>query len=467
MEEEARKETLFRNQIDRDSEDYAEILETFREQIKLHDIGNLKEALEGAHPADIATLFRDLETEESLLLFRLLDKETQSYTLYKMEEEDLTSILEELDVNEIVSTLEFNETDDTTYVLSFLEPEKRNLVLSSLSKSDSFELRSQLGFREYSAGRLMSRDFATVMLDVKVRTGIINVRKKAKEIEDIYQVYVVDEDQVLKGYIPLKDLFLSPINTKISKITNYSVYSFHYDTDQEEVANTFKKYDLVSAAVVDDLGRIIGRITVDDVLEVVEEEASEDILRMGGVSEDERLSTPIFQSIKRRTAWLQVNLLTAFLSSSVVAYFEDTIAKIVVLATLMPIVAGLGGNAGTQSITVVIRNLATGDLTLLNWWDAVRKEMIIGCFNGIVLGSVTAIMIFLIKGSLALAFVVGFAMLVNMIVASCVGSIVPIVLKKLGIDPAIASSIFVTASTDISGFFFFLGLATLLSHYLV
>ncbi|MDZ4727190.1 MAG: magnesium transporter [Leptospira sp.] len=467
MEEDVSKETLFRTRIDKENESFESFLDELRGAIKNDHETFLKGLLDGAHPADIATIFKALETEESLYLFRILSNEDQAYTLIKIDDEMLSLFLEELSIEEISKTLDYIETDETTYLLSYLTPSKRDQVLSKLSKRDSFEIRSQLGFRESSAGRLMSKDFATAMLGDNVRKGIINVRKKAKEIEDIYQVYVTDEDGILKGFIPLKDLFLTPINTKIDKITNFSIYSFHYDTDQEEVALTFKKYDLVSAAVVDDLGRIIGRITLDDVLEIVEEEASEDILRMAGVSEDERLATPIIQSVKRRIIWLNVNLLTAFLSSTVVAFFEETIAKIVVLATLMPIVAGLGGNAGTQSVTVVIRNIATGDLTFSNWWEAVRKEFIIGCINGLVLGFITGLMIFLVKGNLVLGLVVGSAMLVNMLVASLSGSLVPILLKLIKIDPAIASSIFVTAMTDVCGFFFFLGLATLLSNYLI
>ncbi|MCZ8343702.1 MAG: magnesium transporter [Leptospira sp.] len=466
MEDDRKKESDFRTKIDKESEFYDSFVSAIQTKIAENHTRDLKQMLAGAHPADLVTLFRDLKEDEELFLFRLLSPEDQAYSLVKMDEETLTFFLTELSVEEISLPLKQIETDETTYILSNLDDEKRELVLSKLSKSDSVEIRSQLGFREYSAGRLMSKDFATVSLSDNVRTGIINVRKKAREIEDIYQVYVTDEDKVLKGFIPLKDLFLTPINTKISKITNFSVFSFHYDIDQEEVANTFKKYDLVSAAVVDDLGRIIGRITVDDVLEVVEEEASEDILRMAGVSEDERLSTPILQSVKRRIIWLNVNLITAFVSSTVVAFFEDTISKIVVLATLMPIVAGLGGNAGTQSVTVVIRNIATGDLSFSNWWEAVRKETTIGCLNGLVLGCVTGGMIFLVKGSFVLGAVVGAAMFVNMIVASLVGSLVPIFLKWIRIDPAIASSIFVTATTDVCGFFFFLGLATVFLKFL-
>ncbi len=467
MEEDVSKETLFRNKIDKESDSFESFLDEIREAIQDQRENYLRSLLEGAHPADIATVLHELESEDALYLFRLLAEGEQAYTLVKMYDDMLATFLDELSIDEISKTLDFLETDETTYLLSFLTDIKRNDVLSKLSKRDSFEIRSQLGFRESTAGRLMSMDFATATLSDNVRKGIINVRKKAKEIEDIYQIYITDEEGILKGFIPLKDLFLTPINTKISKITNYSIYSFHFDTDQEEVALNFKKYDLVSAAVVDDLGRIIGRITLDDVLEIVEEEASEDILRMAGVSEDERLATPILQSVKRRIIWLNVNLLTAFLSSTVVAFFEDTISQIVVLATLMPIVAGLGGNAGTQSVTVVIRNIATGDLSFSNWWEAVHKEFVIGCINGIVLGSITGLMIFFVKGNPVLGLVVGSAMLVNMLVASLTGSLVPILLRAIRIDPAIASSIFVTAMTDVCGFFFFLGLATVLSKHLV
>ncbi|GBF49220.1 magnesium transporter [Leptospira ryugenii] len=467
MEEEVSKEALFRNRFDKESESFDLFLEELQNALREEKPSGLKKLLEGAHPADIASLLPSLEHEESLLLFRSLPKEDQAYTLIKMDDETLSLFLDDLEIEEISEALTYIETDETTYLLTHLTSARRELVLSKLSKRDSFEIRSQLGFRESSAGRLMSKDFATARLGDPVRKAIINVRKKAKEIEDIYQVYVTDEDGILRGFIPLKDLFLSPINTKVEKITNLDVHSFHYDTDQEEVARMFKKYDLVSAAVVDDLGGMIGRITLDDVLEIVEEEASEDILLMAGVSEDEKLSTPIMQSVKRRILWLNVNLFTAFLSSTVVAFFEDTISQIVVLATLMPIVAGLGGNAGTQSVTVVIRNLALGDLTVSNWWEAVRKEVMIGCINGIVLGSITGCLIFFVKGNMTLGLVVGAAMLVNMLVASLSGSLVPLLLKAIKIDPAIASSIFVTATTDVCGFFFFLGLATIFYKYLI
>jgi magnesium transporter len=216
---------------------------------------------------------------------------------------------------------------------------------------------------------------------------------------------------------------------------------------------------LVSIAVVDDKNMMIGRITVDDVLDIVQEEASEDIYRMGGLSEDEKLNTPVFESLRKRILWLVVNLATAVLAASVVSLFEATIEKVVVLATLMPIVAGMGGNAGTQSITVVIRNLATGELTLSNWWEAVRKEIAIGALNGALIGFLAGFLVYLFKGNLALSIVIGSAMFVNLFIAGSIGSCIPLILKMVKVDPAIASSIFVTTFTDVCGFFFFLGLA--------
>ncbi|MBL0265647.1 MAG: magnesium transporter [Leptospiraceae bacterium] len=271
---------------------------------------------------------------------------------------------------------------------------------------------------------------------------------------------MIDQKGIVKGHLQLKDLLLSHHKNKISKIMK-PVQTIHYSMDQEEVARFFRKYDVVSAPVVDDEGKMIGRITVDDVLDVVEAEASEDILRLGGLSEDEKLKTSIWDSVKRRIIWLALNLFTAMMVSTVVSLFEGTIQRLVVLASLMPIVAGMGGNAGTQAITIVVRNLATGELTLYNWYVAVRKELIIGILNGLVLGSIVFTMTYLVKSNLTLSFVIGFAMLANMIVAGLIGSIVPLVLKFFKIDPAIASSIFVTACTDTFGFFCFLGLATL------
>ncbi len=448
------------------SEDESNWIYELKDQIEAKEDKNLLKFLENSHPADIADAISHLDAEEAIYLFRLCDNEKRTNVLVELDEELQTRFVNSLNLKEISPIVENMESDEATSLFDEISPEKAEAILNSIDKEDSSKIRSQLNFKENSAGRLMSSDFAVVKENENVRKGIINLRKASRESDNIYVIYVTDDSGVLKGFVKLKDLFLSSPTTKISKITQQNVKTIHYDMDQEEVARFFRKYDYVSAAVVDDNGVMVGRITVDDILDIVQEEASEDILRLGGVSEDERLSTTIWDSLKRRLTWLNINLVTAVIASSVVSLFEDTIQRIVVLASLMPIVAGMGGNAGTQAITIVVRHIATGDLTGKNWFLAIRKELIIGIVNGIVLGLVTAVFTYAFKQNLMLSVVIGLAMFINLIIAGIFGSIIPILLKFIKVDPAIASSIFVTTSTDVFGFFCFLGLASLFINFL-
>ncbi len=435
-------------------------VELIHSHIVAKNITVLEEYVRKAHPADIAEIISSAKIEDALYVFRLCDKDKQKLVFVELGEETQAEFVGYLKLEEIAFILEDIESDDATSFISEIEPEKAEEILNSLDSKDSAKIRSLMSFAENTAGRLMSFDYAVVKENETATKGISNVRRAAKETDNIYLIYVIDQRGIVKGYLQLKDLLLSHHKNKISKIMK-PVQTIHYSMDQEEVARFFRKYDVVSAPVVDDEGKMIGRITVDDVLDVVEAEASEDILRLGGLSEDERLKTSIWDSVKRRIIWLTLNLFTAMMVSTVVSLFEETIQRLVILASLMPIVAGMGGNAGTQAITIVVRNLATGELTLYNWYIAVRKELIIGILNGLVLGAITFIATYLVKANLTLSFVIGFAMLANMIVAGLIGSIVPLILRFFKIDPAIASSIFVTACTDTFGFFCFLGLATL------
>jgi magnesium transporter len=423
--------------------------------------------LQGIHPVDLTESIQELEPEEAFYIFRLFDPLKQSEILIELDEEFQAAFLEKLQPREISPIFENLESDDITFILRDVEPGKVDEVLKNLNAEDSHLIRAQLEFKENTAGRIMSNDFASVLTTDTVQKSIAKVRKIIKEVDDIYLVYVVDQHGKLMGFLRLKDFLFNTPSTKIHKIMKPTLFSVHYNTDQEDVAHLFRKYDLVSIAVTDDDEKIIGRITVDDVLDIVHEEASEDIYRMGGVSEDEKLTTPVLGSMKKRIVWLILNLGTASITSSVVALFENTIEQVVVLATLMPIVAGMGGNAGTQSITVVVRNLATGELTLGIWWEAVRKELSIGILNGLLLGVLAGVFLYIFKSNLVLSFVIGIAMLANVSTAGLVGSSVPLLLKYFKVDPAIASSIFVTACTDICGFLFFLGLASYFVNYLV
>ncbi|PKA14734.1 magnesium transporter [Leptospira haakeii] len=445
----------------------ADWMDSFLEKVEQKDNKFLLSFTSSNHPADIAEVLEKLDIDEAFYVFKLCDSEQQSEILVEFDEDLQADLISRLNMKEISPIVENLEPDDVTNLISEIPKDKAEEILNSLDREDSSQIRKQLNFREYTAGRLMTTEFASAYETDTVRKAIIKLRRVAKETDDIYLLYVTDEENHLKGFIRLKDLFLAPLNQKASRLVKEEVFSIHYDTDQEEVARIFRKYDLVSAAVVDDLDRIIGRITVDDILDIVQEEASEDILRMAGVSEEERLNTSIWDSIRRRLVWLVFNLGTATLASTMVSFFEDTIQSLVFLAALMPIVAGMGGNAGTQSITVVVRNIATGDLSASNWTTAFRKESLIGLINGITIGSITGLAVYFFFGKPVLGFVIFLAMLANLIVAALVGACVPMGLKLLKIDPAIASSIFVTMTTDTFGFFCFLGLATLFLQYLV
>lgn len=450
-----------------DSSQFDEWLESLKKLVKSGKDEEILEIFSSSHYADMAEAIQEMDSEDAFYIFRLLPTAKQSEILVELDEDFQSDFLERLQPKEISPIFENLESDDITFILGEVEPGKAEEVLKNLNVEDSHLIRAQLEFRENTAGRIMSSDFASVYGTDTIQKAVAKVRKVAKDVDDIYLVYVTDRDGKLLGFIRLKDLLLNSLSTKLNKILDSHVFSVHYNTDQEEVAHLFRKYDLVSIAVTDDEEKVIGRITVDDVLDVVQEEASEDIYRMGGLSEDEKLNTPVFESLKKRIVWLVVNLATAVLAASVVSLFEETIERVVVLASLMPVVAGMGGNAGTQSITVVVRNLATSELTLGNWWEAVKKEISIGILNGIFLGLLTGLLVYFFKFNYALSLVIGSAMFVNMFLAGLVGSSVPLLLKYFKVDPAIASSIFVTTFTDVCGFFFFLGLASYFIKYLL
>ncbi|MCG9874424.1 MAG: magnesium transporter [Leptospiraceae bacterium] len=449
-----------------ETDEFEDWFEEFTHLVRSGRDEEIVQQLSGSHYADFAEVLHELEYDEAFYVFRLFQAERQSEVLVELDEDYQSEFMERLQPKEISAIFELLESDDITFILASVSPSKAEEILKILDREDSQQIRVQMEFIENSAGRIMSSDFAAVYGTDTIRKAVSKIRKIAKVVDDIYTVYVIDQDGRLMGYLRLKELLLTNPSNKINKIMIGSPLSVHFNTDQEEVARMFRKYDLVSIAVVDDKDVMIGRITVDDVLDIVQEEASEDIYRMGGLSEDEKLNTPVFESLRKRILWLVVNLATAVLAASVVSLFEETIQKVVVLATLMPIVAGMGGNAGTQSITVVVRNLATGELTLNTWWEAVRKEISIGILNGLFLGILTSTMVYIFKGNLVLSFVIGSAMFVNLFIAGTIGSCIPLLLKILRIDPAIASSIFVTTFTDICGFFFFLGLAQYFLSYL-
>lgn len=441
--------------------DRQEILDDLNFLIEVKDAHKLRTIALGSHPADIADLLKYLDVEKRRYLFDALDAETASRVILELDEnirEELVGTMANRRLSELVGEM---YSDDAADFVGELPQEVAEKVLEQIEPYESAKVEQLLEHKADSAGGIMALEFIAVEEDRTVDQAIFEIRRKAEEVEEVYSVYVIDYAGKLVGVLPLKKLILSSPHTRVSELMEREVISVEAGTDQEEVAKLVRKYDLVAVPVVDAQGRLVGRITIDDVVDVIEEEASEDLLRMGGVDEDERVFNTPLQSIRRRLPWLYVNLLTAILAASVVGLFQATIARAVVLAMFMPIVAGMGGNAGTQTLTVIVRSLALGEVTFANARRALLKEVLVGLGNGFANGLIVALIVYFWKGNPVLGLVLGLAMIINMFVAALSGTMIPIALKALRLDPALASGVFVTTFTDVFGFFSFLGLATL------
>ncbi len=446
--------------IEVDDELIEDILDLIRSKSDLL----LKNIINDLYPADIAHIINRLEFQDGEYLFLLLSTEDAGKVIVELDDDHREHFLETLKSEAISEIVEELPTDEATDIVGELSKEKAEEVLEELSVEDSTDLQELLKYDEHTAGGIMQKEVITVNKNDTVKKAIQAVRKKAREEDDVQQhyfIFVVDDEGILLGMVPISNLILLSPNRKIYKVMETDVINVDTSVDQEEVARIFKKYNLVSIPVVDFRNRLVGKIMVDDVVDVIEEEASEDILRMGGVGEDEHISTTPFVALRRRLPWLYINLLTAFLAASVVGLFQHTIEKVVILAALMPIVAGMGGNAATQTITVMVRGLALGEVTNTNRKKVLWKELQIGLMNGFANGILTGTVIAIFSGTPMLGVVICLAMITNMFVAGLAGTIVPLALKWLKIDPALASAVVVTTFTDVFGFASFLGLATL------
>lgn len=434
--------------------------------IERGDEAELKASLPDMYAADLADLIQDLETEQGLFALQCLDYEARGDVLHEMEEHVRERYLELLSPGEVANIIQAVESDEAHEIINEVPPEKIGEVLSEIPVEDRVSVTELLSYPEGTAGAIMAKEFAAVREKETVKSAIKTLRKLSGKVEDIYTVYVLDEDGRYQGHIDLDKLILSSPRSRIKRLMETELLAIPVDTDQEEVANYFARYNFVTAPVVDPRGFMLGRITADDIFDVMQEEATEDILRLGGVSKSETMLTPFWLSSLKRIAWLSVNLLTAFLSASVVRLFETTIAQAVILASLMPIVAGMGGNAAGQTVATVIRNIALGELPESGFSRAVFREWLFGVMNGISIGLLTGAIVYFIVGIPVLSAVITTALLFNMMVAALAGALVPLLLRRFGVDPAIASTIFVTTCTDMMGFFFFLGLAFLTLPYL-
>jgi magnesium transporter len=409
-------------------------------------------------PADLADVLAALDEDERIAVVQALPPELSSQALAELPEDaHAEQTLAALSPERAAEIVEELEDDDAAGILRELEPEKQEAILQEVE--DRAEVERLLKYEEETAGGRMTTHLVTVRDTATAAEALDEIRRQSEEVEDFYQVFVVDGDRRLVGILPFKSLVVSRPDRQIRQFMEPADISVKPDLDQEEVARLMARYNLPSLAVVDDTGRLLGRVTFDDVIDVVEAETTEDLLKFGGVSADEELAAPWTSSVRSRLPWLYVNLLTAFLAGGVVYYFQDTLQRTVLLAVWMPIIAGMGGNAGTQALAVTVRRLALGLIPEHRLLGVVGKEVLVGITNGLAVGMVVGIVAALVGEHPMLGLVVFLAMTVNLLVAGFAGAFIPVVLERLGVDPAIASSIFVTTFTDTFGFLLLLGLA--------
>ena len=422
--------------------------------------------VESIHPVDILDVLRDYPEDKEDILYRLPEGLIADI-IDEADDEEKYSILMEFSENKQKNIVEEMSSDELTDLLGMLDEEKANKILEKMTDEDARKVRKLLSYDPDTAAGIMATEFVALKENMTVEETLKYLQKYGEENENIYDLYVVDNFDKLKGVISLKELVTKNFNTRISDVIHTKIEGIPYNTDQEEVGHRFEKYGYLTMPVVDNSNRLLGVVTFDDVMQILRDETTEDIHRLGGVDEGEKVDGSLKYSVKSRLPWLIVNLVTAILAAAVVGMFEGTIQAVVSLATFMPIVTGMGGNAGTQTLTIIVRGLALGELNFKNMKKVFFKEIGVGVVTGVVIGFIIGVLGYIWEGNFMFGIIISVAMLLNMIVATITGYLVPVVLKKFKVDPALASSIFVTTFTDVLGFFFFLGLATLLIQYLM
>ncbi len=436
-----------------------------RQAIRSEDKATIRTLLTGEHPADLADRFEQLSTDDQTALLGLVPDVISPSMLAELEDEVVEDILPLLEPGQISKAMEELDSDDAIQIFEELPAERRAEVLADMAAQDRKEIEDSFAFDEETAGRLMQREFVAAPEFWSVGQTIEHMRSQSKLDGDslpdkFFDIYVIDAHFHPRGYLPLSTLMRSDPDQVLSDIMDTKLTVIEPELDQEDVAYLFEKYDLISAPVVDADGRLSGMITVDDIVEIIQDEHTEDMLALAGVSEAGLVDT-VGSTVLARAPWLFVNLLTAIAASFVISLFQDEIEKLVALAVLMPIVASMGGNTGTQALTVAIRALATRDLTPANTNRVIRREAFAAIVNGLIFAVVLGVITFVWFHKLDLALVIAAALVFNLFCAGLAGILVPLGLKKVGADPAVASTVFVTTVTDVVGFLAFLGLAAM------
>jgi magnesium transporter len=421
----------------------------------------LRARLDRLHGADIAVILEALPLEERRIVWDLVKADRDGEILVEVSDAVRESLIEAMDSRELVAAAETLEADELADIAPDLPPSVIEEVVQSLSSEERERLRAALSYPEGAVGALMDFDHISVRDDVTLEAVTRYLRRLDELPDHTDQLFVVDRDQTLKGTLPLARLIVSDLEREVREVMVPESVKLHPQDGAEDAAGAFQRYDLISAPVVDTTGRLVARLTVNAVVDYIRERSAESQLAEAGLQQEEDLFAPVLDSFKNRWAWLAVNLVTAFIASRVIGIFEESIAQLVALAALMPIVAGIGGNSGNQTTTMIVRALALGQIGGGYWAKLLGKEMGVALLNGAVWGTLLGAMAYLFYGNVALGGVMALAMILNLLLAASMGVTIPWLRARFGRDPAVGSSVLITACTDSGGFFIFLGLATI------
>ncbi|WP_341211906.1 magnesium transporter [uncultured Limimaricola sp.] len=440
----------------------ARLFDEVLDAVEAGDAARLDAIFDPLHAADIADLLEQIDARDRRALLALWKGGMDGEILSELDDNLREEIIQSLAPTELAEAVRELESDDVVDLVEYLDEDQQAAVLDALAANDRIAVEKALAYPEESAGRLMQVEVVRAPEHWTVGEAIDFLRRSEMLPDQFYHVMLVDPRMKPVGYVQIGRLLSKSRATPLRDITEESFRTFHVEDDEGAVAYAFNQYHLISAPVVDDDDRLVGVITIDDAMNVLDEEHEEDILRLAGVGGESELSDSVRETTRQRLPWLAVNLGTAIIASLVISIFEETIAGLVALAVLMPIVASMGGNAGTQSLTVAVRAIATRDLTTSNVWRVIRREVIVGLINGLAFAVVMGIVGIVWFGSPLLGAVIAVSMVINLVVAGLSGVVVPVVLDRFGVDPALASGTFVTTVTDVVGFFAFLGLASVI-----
>ena len=453
-----RRHQLVKGLVERQAMPRHELVESL---VQKQNIAELQNKLEQLHPADVAYVLEALPLDERLAVWDLVKAERDGEILLEVSDAVRETLIAHMETKELVAATEQLDTDEIADLAPDLPREVMQDVFRSLSVEERDQLRAAMSYPEDTVGGIMDFDMITVRDDITVEVVLRYLRRLDEMPDHTDQIFVVDRQEHLRGLLSVSRLLVSDLDTRVTSIMTVATVKLAPNENAQDAATAFERYDLVSAPVVDGADKLIGRVTVNSVVDVIREETDSEKLSAGGLREEEDLFASVWSSVKNRWTWLAINLVTAFIASRVIGIFEGSIEKIVALAALMPIIAGIGGNSGNQTITMIVRALALGQITVSSARTLFAKEIGVSFINGLIWGSVVGIFAFLIYHKWQLGLVMTGAMVLNLLLAAVMGVAVPLLMHKLGRDPAVGSSVMITAITDSGGFFIFLGLATL------